>query len=330
MRFGLSTIFILALLLPTTTSAIAVGDMGGESFTVSVSPQYPEPQSQATLSVLSSSIDLANAIMVVSVAGKEIYQGSVRPTDIQLGKTGSITNAKVTISSAGANYSKTVSIQPQDVSIIAEPISSAPILYLGKPLIPIGGNVRIIAVANVRDAGGKTVDPSALSYLWTVDGVQIANASGIGKEVIIAAAPLEYRSRSVSVDISSQDKSLVGGASFSFTAKEPLVRIYENDPLFGILFDKALSSSYEISGAEDTLFAAPFSFPLTNGAPTLEWFLNGTTAQTGNSITLRPTGSGQGSASLSLVASSGELTKVTESLSLLFGAKTSGLGLFGL
>jgi len=100
--------------------------------------------------------------------------------------------------------------------------------------------------------------------------------------------------------------------------------------LLGILYDRALSGSFSISDAESTLFATPFSFPITLGAPLLKWFLNGNEAQTGNSITLRPTGEGQGNASLSLVASAGDSARATQNLSLLFGATSGGFSLFGL
>jgi hypothetical protein len=331
MRFGLFTTFAIALLLPVTAFAQSFGNLIGStsSFTVSVNPQYPTPYSQAVLSFLSSNIDLTNAAMTVSVAGKKIYQGSVQPTSIPLGKAGSATMVVVAIASGGTNYSQTILIQPQDVALIAEPISSAPVLYQGKPSVPLEGNVRVVAVANLRGASGKILDPNTLSYAWAVDGTQIANSSGIGKETIIVASPLQYRSREVSVTVMSSDDSLVGGDSLLLTALEPAVRVYENDPLLGIRFDRALSGTYAINGTEATLFAAPFSLPTTSGAPLLQWFLNGTAAQTGNSITLRPTGNGQGSASLSLVASAGDYSKVTANLSLSFGA-TGGFNLFGL
>ena len=327
MRFGLLTAFTFVFLLPLVASAQAIADT--TPFSASISPQYPAPYSQATLSLSSSALDLANATVNVSVAGKELYQGSVRPVSIPVGKTGSITSVKVKVTSGGVSYSQTISIQPQDVVLVAEPVSSAPAFYPGKSLVPIEGDVRVVAIANIQDSVGKVLDPSTLSYSWTVDGTQIANASGIGKQALIVASPLQYRERSVSVAVMSQDESLFGGASISLTALDPSVRIYENDPLLGILFDHALSGSYTIKGSEDTLYAAPFSLPNTNGAPLLQWLLNGDAAQTGNSITLRPTGSGQGSASLSLTASAGESSSANENLSILFGTSNS-IGLFGL
>ena len=328
MRSGLFISITIALLIPLAVSAQAISNV--EAFSVSVNPQYPTPYSQASLSLLSTTLDLTNAVMTVSVAKKEIYKGSVRPIDIPMGSAGNVVSVTVTVTSAGANYSQSLSIQPQDVALIAEPISSTPPLYPGKSLVPLEGDVRVVTIANLRGAKGQIIDSSALSYAWTVDDTQIANASGIGKQAITVASPLQYRSRSVSVAITSQDGSLVGGASLSLTALDPSVRLYKNDPLLGILYDHALSGSYAISAAEDSLYAAPFSLPTTSGAPLLQWFLNGEVAQTGNAITLRPTGKGQGSASLSLIASAGETARATENLSLSFGAEKGGLGLFGL
>ena len=311
-------------------SAQAVPTSGGEAFGVSISPQYPAPYGQATLSIVSSSIDLASATMVVSIANKELYRGNAQTIAIPLGKGGEVIGVKVTVISARTSSTRTFSIQPQDVVLVAEPLSSAPLLYPGKPLVPIDGSVRVVAMANLRDANGKVSNPLTNSYSWSVDGMQIMNASGIGKESVIVASPLQYRSRSVSVVVSSSDSGLVGGADLSLVASEPLVRIYENDPLLGIIFERALSGNYSINGTEDTLYAAPFYMPLTKGTPLIQWFLNGNPAQSGNSITLRPSGSGKGSASLSLVASAGGSARATMKLPVLFGKASGGFSLFGL
>lgn len=330
MRSGLIVALSFIGMLPLVASAQTLEDLTTtSSFTVSASPQYPAPNSQVTLSFLSSSIDLTNATLAVSVSGKNIYQGSVRPVAVTIGKAGSITPIVATISSGGASYRQTLSIQPQDVSLIAEPVSSSPPLYPGKSFVPLDGSIRVVAIANLRGANGQTLNPNTLSYSWTVDGVQIANSSGIGKATVIVASPLQYRARDISVVVMNQNGSLVGGANLSLSATDPLVRVYVNDPLLGIRFEKALSGSYTISGSEATLYAAPFSLPTTNGAPLLQWFLNGSAAQTGNSITLRPTGSGRGNASLSLTASTDIYSLATINLSLIFGT-TPSFNLFGL
>ncbi|MCR4333442.1 MAG: hypothetical protein NUV60_00230 [Patescibacteria group bacterium] len=332
MRLGLFTTFLSILLLPVAASAQSlggIGDASGGSFTVSVAPQFPVPYSTATLSFLSSSIDLANATITVTADGKKIYQGSSQPVSLPLGGAGSSVDISVAAVTNESTYTQYLSIQPQDVALVAEPLSSAPPLYLGKPSVPPEGSVRVVAMANLRSAGGGSLNPTALSYIWTVDGAQIANSSGIGKAAIIVASPLQYRARTVAVSVTSQDGSLVGGANLSLSVSEPLIRVYENDPLLGIRFEKALSGTYTIKGTESTLYAAPFSFATSGGPPLLQWLLNGGVAQTGSLITLRPSGGGQGRASLSLIASEGQFTTITTNLSLSFG-NTPSPNFFGL
>ena len=331
MRSGLLIAFTLAFLLPVMVGAQSLESVmtNASPFTVSVTPQYPVPYSQATLSLLSASLDLVNSTMTVSVGGKEIYQGSVRPVAVSLGKTGSVTNVVVKIVTNGTTYTQSLSLQPQDVSLVIEPVSSAPPLYPGKPSVPLEGDVRVVAMASLRGASGKAIAPSTYAYSWTVDGASIANASGIGKSTLLVASPLQYRARTVSVAVMTQDGAFAGGAKLTLIPLEPTVRMYENDPLLGLRYERAIVGEFDISSAESSLYAAPFSLPTTGGAPLIRWFLDGSVVQTGPSITLRPTGGGRGNASLSFVASVGDFVTATANLSLIFGARPS-TNFFGL
>lgn len=329
MRF-LIFISLSIFLLPHFAFAQALDGLGGtDTFTVSINPQYLTPHGSAVLSFVSSTLDLQNATLVVSKEGKQIYQGTVQPTAVSLGDVGRITVVSIKITSNGTTYPKTILLQPQDSTLIAEPLSSAPVLYQGKSNIPLGGNTRIVAFANFADSKGKSVNPAALSYTWTVDNTTISNSSGIGKSTIIVTSPLQYRERTVSVSIKDQTGGLVGGSSLTLAPKDPSLRLYENDPLLGIRFEHALSGSFTINGSESSLFAAPFSLPQLQNKPLFTWFLNGKRAQDGNTITLRPAGTGQGSASLSFVAEDGASSRTTTNLSLIFGEKKS-TNFFGL
>ena len=174
MRSGLFITLATTLLLPLVALAQSIGGLGisGSPFTISASPQYPAPYSQVTVSVLSGSVNITSSTMKAVVNGKEIYSGSARPFSFALGKAGSVTNVKITISSGGTHYTQALSIQPQDVVLVAEPISSAPPLYPGKSLVPIDGDVRVVAVAHLRSVSGIVSSPTTYSYAWTVDGTK--------------------------------------------------------------------------------------------------------------------------------------------------------------
>lgn len=320
-----------SLLLPAPVAAQVLGNTEDPttSFTMGSSPEYPAPYSKATVSFVSSSLNLANASVSVSVDGKEIYTGAVRPVAVTLGRAGKAVEVSATVTHNGSEYTETLTLRPQDVALVAEPIASAPALYPGKPRVPLDGTVRIVAIANVRNGEGAVLNPSALSYAWKVDETRLMNSSGIGKTAVVVASPLQHRGREVSVVVTNADGTLTGGASLPLVPEEPIVRIYENDPLLGIRFDRVLSGGYAMGSTESTLFAAAFSFPTKGGQPLVEWFLNGSFAQNGNSITLRPSGSGEGTASLSVMASSGEYLKATSVLPLSFG-QTPRTSFFGL
>lgn len=298
-------------------------------FTVSVSPEHPQPHANAVLSFVPGTVDLGTATVSVTVAGDEVYTGNARAISIPTGAAGEPTVAVVRVTANGDTYRKTIDITPQDVSLVVEPLSSVPPLYPGKSRIPINGQSRIVAIANLRTPNGTALDPTKLSYVWTVNGQKLSGDSGVGKSALMVSSPLQYRNSSVSVVVQSQDGREVGSADTTLTAESPTVRIYQYDPLLGIRFGTAISGSYAIQGAELSLYAAPFSFPTTTGAPAIQWFLNGNQAQGGTVLTLRPTGTGQGNARVSLTASSGSFSKASASVFLTFGSSGS-TNIFGL
>lgn len=309
---------------------LSVGQTLGDTypFTLSISPEYPSPYTSILLTPSSGSLDITAATMRVQVGTKQIYDGSAQPTTVTLAGAGTPVVIKVTMRSGGKDVSSTVTVTPQDVSLVAEPLSSAPALYQGKALVPVDGTVRVVAVANLRTTTGRAIDPATASYNWTVDGTLVTGVSGIGKSAINVPSPLMYRNRTVRVIVTNADKTLVGGRSITLRSSEPILRIYEQDPLLGVRFERALRGSHAITSSEFSLFAAPYSFS-TNVPPVIEWFLQGTSAQKGPVVTLRPAGQGEGTASFSVVASSGDTGSATETLSLSFGSRF-GTNLFGL
>jgi len=325
---SLGIIGLVAFGLPLAAYAQLFG--GGGPFSIKISPQYPTPYSNALITPVPGTINLAASVMTITVDGKEIYKGNSKPIAVQLKGAGKAVAVKVTMSTNGKDEVKTFNIIPQDVSLVLEPLSSAPPMYPGKTLIPLEGSVRAVAVANLIGANGVALDPAKLSYSWVVEDTRLNASSGIGKTTLLVASPLQYRARDVSVTVQSADGKVLGGASETLMPQKPTVHLYENDPLLGILFERPISASYAIASAEKALYAATYSFPLSKGEPLVKWFLNGAPAQNGRSITLRPTGSGKGTANLSLVATGGSSTSFNSSLTLKFGTESSGFGIFGL
>lgn len=318
-------VYASSLFLGLGAMYIAHAQLGGtEPLSISINPDYPRPYQIVTVTPQSSLIDLAASKITFTVNGKVVQQGTGgESANVAVGGPGSITTITVTAVNNGQTYTKSLSIHPADVALIVEPTSTIHPFYEGASLIGSEGRVRIIAVPDLRTSAGTQISAANLVYTWKNGGQILESASGIGKTVLSATAPVRYRDTTITLTVSSQDSSVVGQASVLISPRDPLIRIYENDPLLGPRYDTALPASVALNDTEATYRAVPYYFTT---APTLTWEMNGTPSQTGQDITVRPSGSGQGTAVLGVTASSGSLGQSTNiRLSVTFGKTISSI-----
>ncbi|MDB4991944.1 MAG: seg [Parcubacteria group bacterium] len=321
-------LFTLVVFLGLGAMYIAHAQLGStDPINLTIEPSYPRPYQIITVTPDSDLIDLSASTVTFSVNGRVVQTGTgSESASIAVGGPGTVTNIVVTATNNGQKYTKSISIHPADVALIIEPTSTIHPFYEGASLVGSEGRVRIIAIPDLRNSKGVQIPPQNLVYSWKNGDQILQDSSGIGRSVLTAAAPVRYRNATITLTVSSQDSSVVGQASVYIAPADPLMRIYHNDPLLGPLFDTALPNSITLNGSEDTYRAVPYYF---TSIPSLTWQMNGTPSQTGQDITVRPAGSGQGTAILDVTGSSGTLGQSANStMSVTFG-KTS-TGIFGL
>ncbi len=311
--FGLSAVYVTHAQIGTT-----------DPLTITIDPDYPRPYQIVTITPESTLIDLSASTITFSVNGVVVQKGTgSESASIAVGGPGTVTNIKVTAVNNGQTYSKSISIHPADVALVLEPTSTSHPFYEGAALIGSEGRLRIIAVPDLRTSKGVQIPSQNLVYTWKNGEQILQSSSGIGKSVLTATAPIRYRNTTLSVTVSSQDSSVVGQASVFIAPRDPLIRIYENDPLLGVRYDTALTRAVALTSAEATYRAVPYYF---TSIPSLTWEVNGSPSQTGQDITVRPAGNGQGTAILNISGSSGSLGQsANSSLSVTFGKAVSNL-----
>lgn len=324
--FGLLAAFVLVISgLPVHAQV----NPDQDPLTISISPQYPRPYEAVTVTPQSTLIDLSSAKVTVSVNGTVIGKGSgSAPVQIQAGAAGARTTVTVTaVASDGQSYTKQLVIRPADVALIVEPSSTEHPFYRGASLVSSEGTVRLIALPDLRTTAGAPIPASSLVYTWKNGNQVLQASSGIGKSVLTATAPVRFRDATISVTVASADSSIVAQASTLIAPVAPVVRIYQNDPLLGPLFNYALPKTISMSDEEETFRAVPYYFSAT---PSLDWSVNGTQSQAGKDITVRSNGSGSGTALLGFTAKQASTNLLANvSMTVQFGAKKS-LGIFGL
>lgn len=326
MRFFVTQILILALCVVALPAQAQLGSTA--PLYLVLSPEFPRPFSTVTVSVRSDTIDLYSSIVTVRVNGEVVEEGSgVVNAVFTVAGPGQTSTVVATAVNQGRTYTTQMTIRPADVALIVEPLTTAHPLYKGGNLVASEGRLRIIAMPELQTAAGTPLAPQNLVYTWRLGNQVLQSASGIGKNVLTATAPVRYRDAVVSVTVATQDQSVVAQSSALISPVDPVVRIYRSDPLLGIDFANAVSDSVVLRGSEDSFRVVPFFF---SGLPSISWSVNDVVNETANTITLRSTGSGGGSALLGVRAQLSSNFQIAEdSVTVRFG-ETGGFNFFGL
>jgi len=320
----LSIFFVLCI----ATSVHAQGIGSTEPITVLINPEHPRPYQSISISPRSTVLNLSASTVVITVNGSEVERGSGAVVGYaRMGGPGEHTTVSVTVTSDGRTYSKQVVLRPADVSLIIEPVSTTHPFYKGAGLVSSEGRVRLVAVPDIRTAPGSPVAAQNLIYTWRLGNRILESASGIGKSTIEATAPVRYRDATISVTVTTQDSAIVAHAQSVISPIDPVIRIYRNDPLLGPLFDTALTNSITMLSDEETYRAVPYHF---SSVPALTWQVNSVASGGDPDITVRSSGTGAGSALLSVSAKGNELFQSADtSLTVRFG-EARAFGIFGL
>lgn len=318
-RASLSLFFILALSLIGAPAHAQLGQPA--SMEIGLSPKYPRPNEQVTVTITSNAVNLAASSIKISVDGEVVSEGS-RTALVRVGKAGTKTTITATVVNNGTTYSKSISVQPSEVSLVIEPGTTAHPFYEGARLVAPESRVRLVAIADMRTSGGTRISEAQLSYTWRLGEQILTSQSGLGKSVLEAVAPVRYRDAQVSVTVATQDGSQSAYASVYVSPVTPLVRIYRSDPLAGTNYFSALSDLYALLGSEDTFVAVPYFF---KESPLLSWTLNGVQSSTESNITVRTTGTSAGTALLGVTASNANLESAQTRLTVQFGSSSKNI-----
>ncbi len=245
---------------------------------LTLSPEYPAPGDTVQLSIETFALDLNRSVVVWYVNDTEIARGvGIAESSIQVGAAGTETTVKVVAEDeAGILGSASATIRPSQVDLLWEAAAYAPPFYKGRTLPGSDSPIRAQALARFRTTNGTLVPESNIIYTWYRNG-SVAT-SGRGKSAVTLPGPGLFGSDTIRVTLASVDGSFTGAASTRITSTDPFAMLYENHPLFGILFHRSLEAGANTLETEQKVTAIPyFSNILTPLDPSLnyEWEVNG-------------------------------------------------------
>lgn len=257
-----SPIIMFAFLLfgAGTTHAQFAGQTAGARIFLFLSPEYPGPNEPVRISLESTLIDLAQSEIVWYVDNKVFKRGiGVKDADILVGPLGSKTGISVTAQTPdGANASGTTVISPAEVDLLWESDSYVPPFYRGRALPSHGTSVRVHAIARFKPAGSAQIPENNILYTWKRNGSTVGSASGRGKSSVIFPSPALFSTDIIEVNASAIGGAGGGAARLQISSIEPVLVLYQNHPLFGIMYNKAFDGTISLSDTEATFSAVPY------------------------------------------------------------------------
>ncbi len=270
-----------------------------EPVTFQTSPSYPKPQSTVTVRAVSNNTDLNRATFTWYVNGKVFKRGTgITEISAETGAAGSTLTVSVEVDTIDiGTLTKETSFKPADVTLVWQSDGYTPPFYKGKALELYGSGFRVVAIPEFF-VGGKRVDPKTVIYTWKKNGTADGSQSGYGKNVLISSQSSYVRGGdTITVEASTVDGTLRASKSITISPQTVDIVFYEDSPLYGVLYEKALKQSYTLATEELTLRAEPYSLStkdLTSNLVPINWSINGQTVENfknKQSITLRTTNS---------------------------------------
>lgn len=283
-------------LLPSLTMAALLPDVGAP-LEISIRPEYPREDDIVTATV--SGLSNKNSVGYIwSLNGEVIEQGiGVTSITLQVGTIGSAEELEVVAVENGVAQGRvTTLIRPSSVDLVWEGNTTVPPFYISRPLSSGVGSVTVLAVPHLSLGSGELA-PENLSYTWKVSGIPLTKQSGYGKSSVIITPPRFSAPFTVSVTVTNQSGSAQAESSVTIQPQTPKMLVYENAPLFGVRFDKAVFGTFSFIGDEVSFTAYPL-FVSNAKALSYEWSIDGmpfaVNEEKPRDVTFRKVGEGTG------------------------------------
>ncbi|MDO8552487.1 MAG: hypothetical protein Q7S01_03060 [bacterium] len=226
---------------------------------ISLTPGNPAPGENVQLSATSPLIDLARSDIIWYADKKVIAEGRGQiHAGVTAGPAGSETDIVVIAQSENASATGEAFLRPAEVGLMWESDSYTQPFYRGRALPSAGTKLRVQALARLVLPDGSSVPENEITYTWKRNGSVVGSVSGIGKSFAIFPSPSLFGTDIIEVEAASADGTRVGHASARIPSVEPVLALYEDHPLFGIMYGKALDKQISAKDQEMTFAAVPY------------------------------------------------------------------------
>jgi len=284
-----------------------VATASSEDILASVTPASPAPLETTNINLSSYVNDLDSVSISWSVDGKKIISGiGQKSFSVIAPISGTEATIIAKIDLPEGKIEKVIVLRPSNLILLWEASDSyVPPFYRGKAMPTLDSEIKVVAMPEIK-SGTNLVSPKNMIYAWKKDYTNVASSSGYGKNFFSYTNDYLENSNNVSVVVSTIDQKYSMQADLTIGAVEPKILFYKNDPVFGIIWEKALTNPYKIQEAELIVAMPYFIAPKQIQNPVLvwNWSINDSIVSGSgyrkNAIPLQPTSGVSGTSKLKL------------------------------
>ncbi|MEX0919413.1 MAG: hypothetical protein WDZ64_01530 [Parcubacteria group bacterium] len=193
-------------------------------------------------------------------------------------------------------------INAQSVDLLSHGNTYTPPFYKGATLWSNQSEINFVAIPQGLGSSAN------LNYRWTRNGTVLGEVSGLGRSSLSFFDTVFSKPQTVGVEIVSSTGDELASAIVTVVPISPRILIYENSPLYGILFHREVGREYQIREGELTLEAIPLFFTTDrkrDGLVSYEWKASGTEINRNASATYRAPSDAVGSSLVEIEIVSG-------------------------
>ncbi len=232
---------------------------------IELSPENPGPFQDITLRTNSDYLNLNRYNTTWYVDGRLITSGiGARTITTKTRGYGQRTNIIILIELPDTLIKKTITLEPQDVTMIWEAVDAyVPPFYEGKKLPPREGLVKVVAIPNFKTSNGRPFKSEEGVYRWSRNGNVVATATGYGKSGFTFKNNKIRSSEAITVTASDTTGNYETSQSITVPTFNPKILFYEKNARTG-LTSPLSTTRLSLVGDQTTIQAEPFFFSLVN------------------------------------------------------------------
>jgi hypothetical protein len=246
---------------------------------VSLSPKYPGPQENTTVTVSSFQINLNSTVVSWYLNGEMKLSGIGKKNfTFTTELPGKVSVIKINVdSSEFGKITKEVRITPTDLDLLWEADTYTPPFYKGKALPASQSLVRVIPFPSFSGKDGY-YNAKDLIYKWKKGYFSNPDDSGYGKNTFLYKTGYTFNNDEVQAIISTVNTGITVDKKISIYVSDPKIVFYENKPLGGIRYENAIPDPFTFTSNELVVHAVPYFFSLAglnNNSASFAWKLDG-------------------------------------------------------